>query len=160
MTEITNEQRAAVDWLLGVALGGYSPAEVDHAAALLAALPSELTNPQPVLPTEPGAYHDARGTLTIIDPRGKWHGTYGDIINPDLCPGPFTRLVPERPQIDQAALYREAVSVARLEMKSYGPVTTGVPESLWDETSDMPESVARKVSQVYLSALVNGADRD
>jgi len=65
---------------------------------------------------------------------------------PELAPGPMWTL---------------AVSAARAEMESYGPVTTGHPESLWDETSDMPESVTRAVANVYLPALAAvTAERD
>jgi hypothetical protein len=98
---VTDEQRAAWQRVIGKpVLPIPEGTTLESDLALLAPLlPSELTNPQPELPTEPGAYHDARGTLTVIDPRGKWHGTYGDLINPDICPGPFTRLVPERPQV-------------------------------------------------------------
>jgi len=107
MTEITDEQRAAVEWLRKQRI--FTP----HAKPLLAALPDALTNPQPALPTEPGAYHDARGTLMIIDLRGNWRGTYGDIINPELCPAPFTRLVPERPQVTREQVSRAIADVAQ-----------------------------------------------
>lgn len=102
MSEPTPEQHEAISALTAYAKRNSDTIIGARIGNLLSLLPDVLTNLQPVLPTEPGAYHDARGTLTIIDPRGKWHGTYGDLINPDLCPGPFTRLVPERPQVTEA----------------------------------------------------------
>jgi hypothetical protein len=98
MTDITDEQRAAVEWLREQAdpatwkLLSPTPA---MARCILGALPSDLTNPQPVPPTEPGAYHDATERLITIDPRGVWRNVYGNAINPNICPAPFTRLVPE-----------------------------------------------------------------
>lgn len=104
MTDITEEQKEA--WLR--VLGRWIDQAFDNDLSLIAPLlPSELTNPQPALPTEPGAYRDAHGLITILDPRGRWHGTYGDLINPEICAQPFTRLVPERPKIT-----REGIEIA------------------------------------------------
>lgn len=50
--------------------------------------------PKP-FPTEQGAYNDAHGVLTMLDPNGVWRGLYGGPINPELLALPLTRLVPE-----------------------------------------------------------------
>jgi hypothetical protein len=65
------------------------------------------------------------------------------------------------PNLASGQMWTSAVAAARAEMEIYGPVTTGHPESLWDETSDMPESVVRAVANVYLPALASVAvERD
>lgn len=58
-------------------------------------------------------------------------------------------------QPDLDAQWANAVAAARAQIKLYEAVTPGpLPaESLWDETSDMPEEVARAVSEVWLPAL-------
>lgn len=117
MNDITDVQREAIRWLREHETGPY-PEQRRFAIALLDSLPEALTNPQPALPTEPGAYHDARGTLMIIDLRGNWRGTYGDIINPELCPAPFTRLIPERPPVtllEIACAYQDATNDHMIE---------------------------------------------
>lgn len=61
-----------------------------------------LTYPQPVLPTDPGPYSDRLGQPWQLDEDGYWQ-----IIGDErmMTPGeastnaPFTRLVPERPQV-------------------------------------------------------------
>lgn len=97
MTDITDEQRAAYAHLnQRLAPSGHHVADADW-VAVRKLLPSELTNPQPVLPTEPGWYI-GRGDST-------WRCTDGVIrclISPERKAqdfAPFTRLVPERPQI-------------------------------------------------------------
>jgi hypothetical protein len=131
MTDITDEQRSAWEEVLS--------ARPMSANALAPFLPSELVNPQPVLPNEPGAYRDAHGLITILDPRGRWHGTYGDLINPDICAQPFTRLVPERSQITRERVSRAVADVAQ----QFG----------------LPVHTASYISALT-SALVNGTDRD
>jgi hypothetical protein len=105
MTDITNEQRAA--WLrLSDAPGATDKpgATVKSDAALVAPLlPSELTNPQPALPTEPDYYiSDELSTVCMLRHTGEWL-RFGDGKPAHrefvLDSAPFTRLVPERPQI-------------------------------------------------------------
>lgn len=53
-------------------------------------------HPEPKsFPSEPGAYNDAHGILTTLDPNGVWRGMYGGLINPNLLTLPLTRLVPK-----------------------------------------------------------------
>jgi hypothetical protein len=98
MTEITDEQRAA--WQrIEQGMGEVENPEVDRADWSLIAplLPSELTNPQPVLPTEPGTVlrEDETGNVWCRK-LTHWVSVDGGNAEPEA---PFTRLVPERPQI-------------------------------------------------------------
>lgn len=99
MTEITDEQRAAWGRLSARVGAAIKPGvTVEQDAALIATLlPSELTNPQPVLPTEPGVYVDAHGNV-VIHKTTRWRCD-GAYVQPGSLPLPLTRLVPERPQI-------------------------------------------------------------
>jgi len=96
LAEATPDQRAA--WL------GITLAFPESAKLLAPLLPSELTDPRPALPTEPGHYLDKDGDAWRVYPDGVWLALWS--VDPeerqDTSPedyGPFTRLVPERPQI-------------------------------------------------------------
>jgi len=110
MTEISDEQRAAVEWLRTWSKpGSYVPAKA-HAAVLLATLPPELTNPQPELPTEFGAAItgqfeggqvvavrgvQAWSVLFVDHGNHEWHSPENMALQiSDAVP-----LVPKRPQI-------------------------------------------------------------
>lgn len=98
MTDITDEQRAAWEEVKDQAY--------DVAELLAPLLPSDLTNPQPVLPTEPGHYQDEEGRHWLhqvvhgpgderfIDQWLDWNGKNGAPPT-----GKLTRLVPERTEI-------------------------------------------------------------
>lgn len=144
MTDITDEQRAAWQRLSNSpdAPGKPGAKVEDDAAVLVPLLPPELTNPHPVLPTKPGWYQGfdkvAQSQVTIrLGENGNWgHGITGSAIlaNPERF-APFTRLVPDRPQITRERL------VWQLENHMSGS---------WN-----PESIAN-----ICVAWVNGADRD
>lgn len=97
MTEITDEQRAAIEWLQRCAdFNSKAPAH-GHARVLLATLPDALTNPQPALPTEPGWYLDSEGDVWRLKVDQWWRIFDGEPYAAAFAP--FTRLVPERPQV-------------------------------------------------------------
>jgi hypothetical protein len=113
MTDITDEQRAAAQWLRRI----MNIQLERHAGILFDLLPSELTNPQPALPTEPGLYvgpDGVRGHVWRVE--GRSLGAFSEAERDEATPadGPFTRLVPERPQITREqvteALYEADVS--------------------------------------------------
>ena len=83
--------------------------EVDRAdwALLVPLFPSELTNPQPTLPTAPGHYLDKDGDAWRVYPDGVWIALWatGPEDRQDASPqgyGPFAHLVPEWPHATQA----------------------------------------------------------
>lgn len=143
---ITDEQRAAVEWLQRAADpavwdGGRPYLTADRARVILAALPSELTNPQPALPTEPGLYESESqpGLAWTLIATGQWWRPYTDYEAPSdvvNAAAPFTRLVPERPQITREQV-AEALRVAR--------IAAGDPRHSFADTVH--------------AALVNGADQ-
>lgn len=136
MTEITNEHRAAwkrIEKESALILGTKTLIDPYDLALLTTLLPSELTNPRPVLPTEPGTYIDAGGALVSLDADG-WHHA-GTWIGPEMLTLPLTRLVPERPQIT-----REQISRA---LDPHGV-------SIWSD----------RLQVDAVLALVNGTDRD
>lgn len=97
MTEITNEQRRAYE-SLSDPKRLFTASEIGVLAPLL---PSELTNPQPALPTEPGRYADKwRDEGWLFHASGNWSldGEPVDEVFARSC-APFARLVPERPEI-------------------------------------------------------------
>jgi hypothetical protein len=99
MNEITDEQRDAWLWLQTNAPG--------NSEVIAPLLPSDLTNPQPVLPTEPGVYEDKDGDIwRKWDKQSEGMDRLVDGFTPSGNPNawryaPFTRLVPGRPQIAQ-----------------------------------------------------------
>lgn len=128
--EITDEQRAAVEWLRRTMNIQLEP----HAGLLFDLLPSELTDPQVVLPTEPGWYVTTNKTVVTLDVDGEWTWSGGDVIGNPKPLMPLLRLAVEREPIT-----REQI----------GNV---LAEYLSDEPAD-----ANLVSDLY--ALVNGADQ-
>lgn len=103
MTDITDEQRAA--WQrIEQDMGEVENPEVDRAdwALIAPLLPSNLTNPQPVMPTEPGIYASSDGMAWALIEDVGWTraGSEGVLhVESARSAAPFTRLVPERPQI-------------------------------------------------------------
>lgn len=124
---VTDEQRAAVDNLTEWADERGDSVLANDWRVVRALLPSELTNPQPVLPTEPGHYLDKDGDAWRVYPDGVWLALWS--VDPeerqDASPegyAPFTRLVPERPQItreqiaDHLAACSELPRLSNLDM--------------------------------------------
>jgi hypothetical protein len=82
-------------------------------AAILAALPEEVTNPKPKLPTETGWYLDRRERPWRLASDGSWW-LGGDRLFEGTRVhehAPFTRLVSEKPPVTVEEV-REAVSAA------------------------------------------------
>lgn len=97
ISEVTDEQRAAVEWLRRTMNIQLEP----HAGILFDLLPSELTAPKHEMPKEPGLYVDKRGQAGPVW-RVKADGSMGQVggyANPDSSLAPFRRLVVEREPI-------------------------------------------------------------
>lgn len=103
MSEITDEQRAA--WL---EIKTYYPKIWEQMAPLL---PDALTNPQPALPSEHGRYVDKLNRLWTLDDDG-WRFQNRELHETERVQryGPFTRLVPERPQVTREQLNRACLA--------------------------------------------------
>lgn len=105
MTEITDEQRAAY-----LEVVSESPTFAVAWSLIAPLLPSELTNSQPVLPTEPGVYEDKYGDIwRKWDKQSDGMDRLVDGVTPNGNPNapdyaPFTRLVQERPGVDREKL--------------------------------------------------------
>jgi hypothetical protein len=97
MTEITDEQRRAYESLSDPK----RPFTASEIAILAPLLPSELTNPQPELPTEPGRYVDRTGNDDwLLHEADGWFHEGNHVVPTQARPfAPFRRLVPERPQV-------------------------------------------------------------
>jgi hypothetical protein len=113
MNDVTDEQIGAVKLLTHPRVYySMTMEEQDALKVVLGMLPESVKNLQPVLPTEPGWYQGfdkvARSQVTIrLADNGNWgYGISGSTLlaNPERF-APFTRLVPERPQVtrDQIA---------------------------------------------------------
>jgi hypothetical protein len=146
-TEVTDEQRAAWRRVRGNPVPG---SEWERAVELLAPLlPSNLTDPQPALPTEAGWYADPDDNALRLDGDGTWWA------GEDTCDptgfGPFRRLVVEREPITREQIRAKV-----------GPVLTNAmnyPEEISSKIlgRDLSSLIA-KVTDA-LDALVNGADQ-
>lgn len=156
---VTDEQRAAVEWLQTVSARGkliVADSSLDaYADTILALLSSELTNPQPELPTEPGWYTcDEPGAYSgqpwELRADGTWWVSQGQHHDAQRF-APFTRLVPERPQIT-----REQIRA------TVGPLVTNVmnyPEEVRSHMLSRDFSGLIYMVTDALDALVNGADK-
>lgn len=136
MTAVTPEQHAAWDLLT-------SHLAPENAAIIAPLLPPELTNPQPVLPTEPGWYlapvESSPSGVTAIEllRTGEWvDSTDSQYLRVSWVAShmPLIRLVPERPQITP-----EQIETACRANRA-----------------DPPNSLAT----LSILSLVNGTDRD
>lgn len=134
---VTDEQRAAVKWLTQQAdpkNNGHAPSP-EMAQAILAALPSELTNPQPALPTEPGPYLSSHNVVVELRD-GEWSMQgHRQSIEEVSEYAPLRPLVPERPQITREQIADHLAACSELPRLS---------------NLDMADSIL---------ALVNGADQ-
>jgi hypothetical protein len=113
MIEITDEQRDAVNWLRQV-VGGENDFAAERAITILDALPSGLTNPHPVLPTEDGWYADRLGQAwQLVGGQGWALAGESKVMTQDEARinGPFTRLVPERAQITRERIEAEILAL-------------------------------------------------
>lgn len=125
MSEVTDEQRAAVEWLHATLKNRMLR---DFAETLLAALPDTLTNPQPA---EPGLYvleGDMSGSVWRVEVDGTIGQVGGNPFNKSPR-GPYTRLVPERPE------------------PSWGEI-----QQAWDVSRDTDESIPREFDGRMLAA--------
>jgi hypothetical protein len=96
--EVTPELTGAVKWLrANVTDGKFNTPQ--FAAAILAALPEEVTNPKPELPTTDDRYVTAAGSLVTLV-QGHWYWGLSDVLieHPHEL-APLTRLVPEKPPV-------------------------------------------------------------
>lgn len=114
MTFVTPEQHAA--WNLIT-----SHLAPENAAIIAPLLPTELTNPQPELPAEPGWYlatsqQSPSGKVAIeLLGTGQWaDNTDSQYLQPSWVAehGPLTRLVPERPPIRREQVLELAIQYA------------------------------------------------
>jgi hypothetical protein len=106
MTDATHEQRSAIDWLQTVAqVGRRTEITKELAAFICSLLPDDLTKTQPALPTEPGIYSDRLGQAwQLVEQEGWLLAGESNIMHHHEARinAPFTRLVPERPQVTAA----------------------------------------------------------
>jgi hypothetical protein len=96
------------DFLKAVGYPGKAPVKQEWLETILAALPEEVTNPKPEMPTEPGWYlgYDKvtqRQFPVEMSEDGVIHFNHSGnrllaIANPERF-APFTRLVPEKPPV-------------------------------------------------------------
>jgi hypothetical protein len=110
---------AAISWLKEVGRTG-NRLDSQYCELILAALPEEVTNPKPELPSRPGCYSDRAGLTWVHDQTGYWY-KFGNLQNrielDDVQTfAPFTRLVPEKPPVTPAEL-RDVVA----RVNKYGP---------------------------------------
>lgn len=134
---ITPEQRAA--WL---EIKTYYPNIWEQMAPLL---PSDLTDPQPVLPTEPGAYLSPTNVTIVLTEDGDWMHGYIPVAEVTVrAMLPLTRLVPEHEPITREQALRAVTNV-----------THGIQYSTTRDTTPEQEGLLADA----ILALVNGADR-
>jgi hypothetical protein len=89
-----------------------------YIAAILAALPEELTNPKPELPSEPGWYMGTGLYSPVsVDESGLLSWSDGDELAQPERYVPFTRLVPEKPPVTADEL-RKVVRAAE-ELRNF-----------------------------------------
>lgn len=93
----TADQIAAFQRLDKILGNADQPFGDENWALVRKCFPDTLTNPQPALPTEPGAFLDRYNHAVQLDEEGRWW--YGAENYDPSGAGPFTRLVPERPQV-------------------------------------------------------------
>jgi hypothetical protein len=135
MTDLTDQQRDAVEWLKVFVHGGALPPSATYAQVLLEALPDALTNPQPAMPTEPGIYSDRLGQAWQLGLEQDWslagqektETAEGARLN-----GPFRRLAPERRQItllEIALAYQDATGDYMIDdgIKAIADLINGTP---------------------------------
>jgi hypothetical protein len=89
-----------------------APSDVQLIAALLAALPEEVTNQKPELPSEPGWYLTPKALVPIHLHGGSWLWFSGVEISEPWRYAPFTRLVPEKPPVTARELSYFNASIA------------------------------------------------
>jgi len=150
MTDITDIHRLAYE---RVEVIRDMPSFAEAWAEVRKLLPPELTNPQPVLPTEPGHYQDEQGRHWLhqvygpksepyhVDQWLDWNGQNGAPPT-----GKLTRLVPERPQITDSEI-NEAWANARED------------ESI-QRHRDGSMSAVGAFHAGFRAAITNGANRD